>query len=171
VEELHTNVTISLLAMDSLVYFTPVTAPDAEMTIYQNVFHYDKKALLLTYGLALLLGLLALVLGMKSLFQNGVSTDLGFLSILLTTRNKALDDLAWGACLGADPIPERLKSTSVKFGAISNEPFLHQNTDLIDKSGSCVKGAEFRNDLPHAAFAVGDGIKTLRDLQKGVIYV
>jgi hypothetical protein len=167
VEQLHTNVTISLLAVTGLVYLSPVHAPDATLTGFQTVFQYDKKALLLTYGLALLLGLIALAVGMESLFHNGVGTDLGFLSILLTTRNRSLDELARGACLGADPIPESLKKRRVRFAAIKNERL----NLLSEKSGSRVTGADVRNDLPHAAFVVKDTDSEVEDIKKGEIYV
>ncbi|KAH8590354.1 hypothetical protein B0O99DRAFT_634716 [Bisporella sp. PMI_857] len=168
-EQLHANVTVSLLAMNGLVYFTPVAAPDLEINIFRNVFKYDKRALLLTYGLALLLGLLAIAIGIKSLFQNGVSADLGFLSILLTTRSRSLDDLAFGASLGADPISGKLRKQKVTFGATKYD-LVMQNTDLVDKSGSSVNGAEVGADRPHAVFAV-EGRDSFDDLKKGILYV
>jgi hypothetical protein len=169
IEQLHINATISLLAIDDLVYIQPDTAEDMVMTTYQNVFHYDKKALLLPYCLALLLGLLALLTGTEAIVKNGVGMNVGFLSILTTTRNKTLDDLALGACLGAQPMPKNLGTkTRVKFGATETGGAVVQNTELSDKTGSGTDETEVGR-IQHTAFGV-EGIDVVEDIQKGVLY-
>jgi hypothetical protein len=118
IEELHINVTLSLLSVNNLPYFEPALASDVIQTGYAATFRYNRRALLLTYGIAIALGLLAVLIGLKSLFDNGVSMKSGFLSILATTRNPTLDELAHGACLGADPMPEGLQNVKVRFGEV-----------------------------------------------------
>ncbi|KAH0543428.1 hypothetical protein FGG08_002286 [Glutinoglossum americanum] len=116
IQELSTNVTLSLLSIDGLIYQQPQPDTAVTRTSYANVFHYNKRALLLTYGIACLAGLVALAIGLQSYYSNGVSMGSGFLAILATTRNRRLDELAGGACLGADPMPEELRKVKVRFG-------------------------------------------------------
>jgi hypothetical protein len=168
VEQLHINATISLLAINDLVYVQNETAEDMVMTTYPIVFYYDKKALLLPYCLALLLGLLALLAGTEAIVKNGVGMNMGFLSILTTTRNKTLDDLALGACLGAQPMPERLGMKKVKFGATETGGAVVQNRGLSDKTGSGTDETE-AGRIQHTAFGV-EGIDVVEDIQKGVLY-
>jgi hypothetical protein len=75
----------------------------------------------LVYGVALALALLALVIGALAFVRNGVGVNLGFLTVLATTRNPRLDVVARGACLGAEPMPEALRSTRVRYGEIAPE--------------------------------------------------
>ena len=42
----------------------------------------------------------------------------GFLAIMTTTRNPALDDAARGACLGAEGTTDRVKHLKVRFGDV-----------------------------------------------------
>jgi hypothetical protein len=74
--------------------------------------------------LILLLVLPFIVLGLYSLYANGVSaTDGGFLQLLTTTRgSKVIYKAARGGCLGGDEnIPEELKKIRVRFGELINE--------------------------------------------------
>jgi hypothetical protein len=95
--------------------------------------------------------------------------NVGFLSILTTTRNKTLDDLALGACLGAQPMPERLGTKMrVKFGAAETGGAVVQNRGLGDKTRSGTEETE-TSRIQHTAFGV-EGIDVVEDIQKGVLY-
>ena len=192
VEQLHVNATISLLSIENLVYLEPEPATDMVVTTYPNVFQYDRGALLLTYSLALLFGLLALLVGIEALFANGVSMNVGFLSLLTTTRNKTLDDLTRGACLGAEPMPRMLrKMTKVKFGVVESGGMVTHNREgsqsgpdvaeteeetssFLEHAAFDVKGVDvaqgLQKGLKHAAFGV-EGVDVVEDLQKGAPYV
>jgi hypothetical protein len=188
VEQLHVNATISLLSIENLVYLEPEPATDMVVTTYPIVFQYDRSTLLLTYSLALLFGLLALLVGIEALFTNGVSMNVGFLSLLTTTRNKTLDDLTRGACLGAEPMPRMLrKMTKVKFGVVESGGMVAHNREghdvaeteketssLLKHAAFGVTGVDVAQDLQkgpkHAAFGV-KGVDVVEDLQKGAPYV
>lgn len=155
VEQLHFNTTISLLSVDNLMY---KQAQDAKATITTstNVFSYNRSALLLTYGTALTAGLVAVFIGLKSLWDNGVSMGIGFLATLTTTRNRTLDELAAGACLGAEPMPDRLRATEVRFGELSAQSMPKEEAEKL-------RGGDNR----HASFGVSGEIAVL---QYGVPY-
>jgi hypothetical protein len=77
--------------------------------------------MVLVYGVALALALLALVVGALAFVRNGVGVNLGFLTVVATTRNPRLDVAARRACLGAELMSEALRSTRVRFGEIVPE--------------------------------------------------
>lgn len=58
-----------------------------------NVYIYHPKNLLLAYGVALFLALIALVLGACAYVSNGVSHSNSFSSIVRATRNPDLLDI------------------------------------------------------------------------------
>ncbi len=147
VDELHTNVTLGLFAVDGLIYLQPpaAAAPNngsrgdgggggssrgggsssagggwtrVSVSTTRNVFAYDARALLLTYALAAAAGLAAVAVGVRALAANGVSMTAGFTALLATTRNAALDSLMAGRCLGAEPMPAHVKETELRFGEV-----------------------------------------------------
>ncbi|MCJ1467673.1 hypothetical protein MMC07_006298 [Pseudocyphellaria aurata] len=90
IEELSANITLSLLSSDLLS--PPVTA---NVTTAEpiNVYIYHPKNLLLAYGIALFLALIAVVLGACAYVSNGVSHSNSFSSIVRATRNPDLLDI------------------------------------------------------------------------------
>ena len=118
--------------------------------------------------------------------------NVGFLSLLTTTRNKTLDDLTRGACLGAEPMPRMLrKMTKVKFGVVESGGMVAHNrggsqsgpdvaeteeetSSFLKDAAFGVKGVDVAQDLQkglkHAAFGVM-GVDVVEDLQKGAPYV
>ena len=118
VQQLSVNITLSLFGSPAVTYLQPSQA-NVETLITQPVYSYQPFALFLTYGIALGLGLVSLVAGVVTLLSNGVSMDAGFLSVLVTTRNSALDELSQGACLGVTGHHlSRLEETQVRFGEL-----------------------------------------------------
>ena len=162
-EELHVNVTLSLLSIDNLIYMQPQPDTVATITTQSNVFSYNAHPLIITYGTALVLGLIALLVGLKAYFDNGVSIKLGFLNILTTTRSRRLDRLALGTCLGAEPMPQELKKVKVRFGEIDQhtrsvtDSVLHHPTAKGD-------GVTVRSDTDyrHASFGIEDEVQSLQ---------
>ncbi|KAK4168232.1 hypothetical protein QBC43DRAFT_296899 [Cladorrhinum sp. PSN259] len=120
VQQLSVNITLSLFGSPAVTYLQPSQA-SVETVNSRLVYSYQPLALLTTYGVALALGLLALTVGVVTLLQNGVSMDAGFLSVLATTRNSALDELSRGACLGAagDGL-SKLEKVQVRFGELTS---------------------------------------------------
>ena len=92
---------------------------NVETLVTQSVYSYQPFALFLAYGIALGLGLVSLIAGAVALLSNGVSMDAGFLSVLATTRNSALDELSQGTYLGVRGHPlSRLEEAPVRFGEL-----------------------------------------------------
>ncbi|KAH0536665.1 hypothetical protein FGG08_006491 [Glutinoglossum americanum] len=118
IEQLHINVTLSIFSINKLVHLQPQPDTIVTRTKLINIFSYNFRVLLLTYGCAMAAGLVAIAVGLNSYYANGVSMKGGFLAILATTRNRRLDELVGGACLGAEPVLEGVKEVSVKFGEI-----------------------------------------------------
>jgi hypothetical protein len=53
--------------------------------------------------------------------RNGVSQDTLFSTVLLTTRNLELDNLAIGHCLGSDKISDQVGKVQLRFGQIEGD--------------------------------------------------
>lgn len=115
------NITLSSVAAFNLW----TTNVDITQDLSVNVYSFSRPLnLLLPYFLILLLALPLIVLGLYSIYANGVSaTDGGFLQLLTTTRgSKVIDKAAKGGCLGGDEnIPDELKNIRVRFGELINE--------------------------------------------------
>lgn len=62
-----------------------------------------------------------MVLGVRAFYVNGISSSLSFSSILLTTRNQTLDDLAIGHALGSQPLNTTIGATKLRFRIIDGE--------------------------------------------------
>ncbi|KUJ09793.1 uncharacterized protein LY89DRAFT_761537 [Mollisia scopiformis] len=84
----------------------------------RNVYHYNPSPLLLSYGLALLFAILGVALGLYAFHLNGVIHSTAFSSIVATTRNRELDELARGKSLGALPRDERFGGVRLRFGGL-----------------------------------------------------
>ena len=117
-EEMSRNITLSMFSLDNLSYLRMQNNTGVDITTFETTYSYDKRALLVTYGIAVALGLLAIGVGIKSFLDNGVSMRIGFLPIMATTRNPNLDELVGSPCLGADGTMDGFKDIKVKFGQI-----------------------------------------------------
>ena len=95
---------------------TPVT-----LNLVQNIYIYKPFLLVLSYGLAFLFTIPALVVGIWAFYTNGVSHSTSFSAILLTTRNMGLDEISEGHSLGVFPLDPDLGSTRLKFGGVQIE--------------------------------------------------
>lgn len=79
-----------------------------------NVYVYDPKNLYLSYGIALFLALLAIILGALAYVSNGVSHDNSFSSIVRATRNPELLDFDQRRTPGALPLDKNLGQTVLR---------------------------------------------------------
>lgn len=108
-EQLLINATISAIGLGLANQTTTI-----QMQQWETYYLYAQPLqLLLSYGLALLLAVAAVVVGLVSLTNNGVTRDRGFFQILRTTRNPELDQFIKGP--EKDNV-EFLKTTSLRFG-------------------------------------------------------
>jgi len=134
VVDLLTNVTLSLISSLFLPPFpsigTDVVHPAAVYTTVNATivtslprYSYSASILWVLYGTAIGFTMLTVILGTILLIYNGVDGDMSFTQIVVTTRNKALDELSVGACLGGEKISKGILKTSLKFGELQgSEP-------------------------------------------------
>lgn len=119
-QNLFEEIVISLFSEDYL----EVSARDrvaCQMSRFQNNFRYQRTSLWIGYAFSIGLAAASLVVGGFSLIANGISSDTTFSKILVTTRNRTLDDLVTayeGVCLGGDPFPKELEDTQLMFGVV-----------------------------------------------------
>ena len=145
-EEASTNLTLSLFSMQGLSYLYPQPDYLVDRSFSGPIFAYNRRAMLITYGVGLAMGLLAVMAGAKAYSDNGVGMTTGFLSIMATTRNPTLDQHARAACLGSEPASEELRRLKVRFG------------ELLPRSEESGKHGRSR----HAAFGVEGQVMDLR---------
>ncbi|KAL4926437.1 uncharacterized protein BDV17DRAFT_293646 [Aspergillus undulatus] len=132
-EDLSHNFTYSLLSLKGGNTSTDVTA------MYpQNFYTYNDRNLFLAYGVALGVTIASTIVGFLALHKNGVTHSTSFSAALLTTRNPELDGLAFGHCLGSDPLEKEVGRVRLRFGEL-NGPQGHR----------------------HAAFGVKGSVSTL----------
>ncbi|KAG0634740.1 hypothetical protein HOY80DRAFT_1025565 [Tuber brumale] len=99
---------------------------------YENRFHYSPQGLWIGYTLSVIATLASVLIGMHSIYVNGITSDILFSKILVTTRNPTLDRLVKefeGVCLGGDPFPAKLEQTRLMFGIIDEGTHTAFGTD------------------------------------------
>jgi hypothetical protein len=77
------------------------------------------------YGVAIFVSAICIVVGAYMLWDNGVDADMSFSQVLVTTRNRSLDQVCAGANLGGDQITEELKDTPLRFGMLQTGDSQH----------------------------------------------
>lgn len=112
-EDLSHNFTYSLLSLNAANTTVPVIVSSP-----QNFYSYNTRNLLLAYAIALGVSVGCVIVGFLALHENGVSQGTAFSSVLVTTRNSELDQLAVGHCLGRDPIGKEIGEVRLRFGEI-----------------------------------------------------
>jgi len=118
VEKIVTDLGLTLLSIKDLEIALEAKAP-CEKWRYENRFHYSRQGLWIGYTLSVIATLASVLVGMHSIYMNGITSDTLFSKILVTTRNPTLDNLVKdheGVCLGGDPFPEKLEKTELIFG-------------------------------------------------------
>lgn len=122
IEDLSRNVTISLMSSGQGLSRRRM-ATIVQLDSVRNYYVYDRTALLSTYFGATAVVLMWMAVGVFALYQNGVASSTSFSTIMLTTRNSALDRLAKGSSLGSDMLPDEVADTKLKFGRLTNGQF------------------------------------------------
>ncbi|CAG8909080.1 unnamed protein product [Penicillium egyptiacum] len=112
-EDLSHNFTYSLLSLNAANTSVPVMSSSP-----QNFYTYDSRNLLAVYMAALGVTVACVAIGFLALRENGVSQNVSFSSMLLTTRNPELDHLANGNCLGSFELEKEIGETKLRFGEI-----------------------------------------------------
>ncbi|KAL4911902.1 hypothetical protein BDW62DRAFT_206992 [Aspergillus aurantiobrunneus] len=112
-EDLSRNFTYSLLSLNAANTTVPVTVASA-----QNFYSYSRTNLFIAYMTAVAVTLVCVLVGFHALWSNGVPHSTSFSSVLVTTRNPELDHLAFGHCLGSDPLDKEVGKVRLRFGEI-----------------------------------------------------
>ncbi|KAK3988799.1 hypothetical protein QBC44DRAFT_397347 [Cladorrhinum sp. PSN332] len=117
VEELSRNLTLSLFSAEKVLDWNSRTA-NVTISSQANVYSYGSRNLIITYAVTCSMALAAVIIGLFSLFRNGVSHEIGFLTFLLTTRNPRLDNFTLGQSMGAMPHSKSVTDMKLRFGLI-----------------------------------------------------
>jgi len=120
VEKVVSDLGLTLLSIPYLEIALNTTV-ECKKWRYENRFHYNRKSLWVGYAISIFATLVFVIVGMHSIYLNGITSDTLFSKVLVTTRNPTLDNLVEkheGVCLGGDPFPEELEKTRLRFGII-----------------------------------------------------
>ncbi|TVY47725.1 hypothetical protein LOCC1_G002396 [Lachnellula occidentalis] len=97
IEDLANNITISTLSSTD---FTYKSNGRIDFLDTHNVYVYNRTNLIISYGTVIIVSLAAVCIGVASLIDNGVYHYTNFSAFMATTRNRDLDIIARGYCLG-----------------------------------------------------------------------
>lgn len=114
IEELFQNMTLSLFS-DPRFLRDSEEPVNVTRSYTRNTYSYSQRNLLMSYGIALFLALLASIAGCLAIFLNGASYTHKFSTVLRTTTG--LEELvAKNDRTGADPLPKYLSRARVDLG-------------------------------------------------------
>jgi len=117
-EELFQNITISMLSAPELQTNRSALGlanTNVTITTEHNVYEYSSAKLLLAYGLAILLTIIEVVLGLYTMVVKHASFSNKFSSILRASRHAELDSVIdLTDQLGSDPLPRTLANATVQ---------------------------------------------------------
>jgi hypothetical protein len=109
--------------MDRTVNVTvpAITTTLANLTISTThlIHTYNARSLLLPYSAAVFATVIILLAGLYALWTNGVSHTSSFSGLVRTTRNKDLDNLVRGHCLGSDPVDKKIAAQKLQYGLLA----------------------------------------------------
>ncbi|KAK4198222.1 hypothetical protein QBC40DRAFT_205317 [Triangularia verruculosa] len=117
IEDLSRNFTISTMGYEFWEGSAMTTVP-MTITFPQNQYSYQQSTLLITYGGGFAVAFLCLALGAFAVKRNGLISSTAFSTIMLTTRNPDLDDLAAGRWLGSTPLSNDIAKVRLRFGHV-----------------------------------------------------
>jgi hypothetical protein len=127
------------------------TMVDATTTTLPPRYNYSATTLWEIYGVSLGISTVCMAFGWYMLFRNGMDSELSFSQVLVTTRNKSLDRLCYGACLGGETIPKELRRTKLKYG------------ELIDQDGNFDEDERVGDEMhKHACFGLEDEVTFIK---------
>ncbi|KAL1883561.1 hypothetical protein Plec18167_002567 [Paecilomyces lecythidis] len=120
IENMFQNITVSLMSLSELRpdYSSQYAPSDTNVTITtnRNTYAYSRAILWITYGIAILLTLVSILLGMFANRANQGSYSSNFSTIMRTTRNASLSSqIRLADCSGKDPLPKYISDTTISF--------------------------------------------------------
>ncbi|KAM0710657.1 hypothetical protein Q7P35_001395 [Cladosporium inversicolor] len=114
IEELFQNMTLSLFS-DSRFIREQQDPVDVTISYTRNLYSYSQQNLIISYGVALSLALLASIAGCIAIFWNGASYTQKFSTVLRTTTSLG-QVVPEKDRSGADPLPEYLSRARAELG-------------------------------------------------------
>ncbi|GAD98482.1 hypothetical protein ACLA_046040 [Paecilomyces variotii No. 5] len=120
IEHMFQNITVSLMSLSQLRpdYSSPYAPSDTNVTITttRNAYAYSRAILWITYGIAIFLTLVSILLGIVANRANQGSYSSNFSTIMRTTRNASLSSqIRLADCSGKDPLPKYISDTTISF--------------------------------------------------------
>ncbi|KAJ9300723.1 hypothetical protein DTO271G3_1887 [Paecilomyces variotii] len=120
IEDMFQNITVSLMSLSQVQTdsSSPYARSDTNVTIIENrnTYAYSRAILWITYGIAIFLTLLSVLLGMLANRANQGSYSSTFSTIMRTTRNATLSsEIRPADCSGKDPLPEYVSDSTISF--------------------------------------------------------
>ena len=103
-----------LLVSNNTSVAVEMIAVAANFSNYETIYRYSPLTLWQGYGIALGLCSMCVMLGSYMISKNGVSGDMSFSQVLVTTWNSSLDELSEGSGLGGEYISQRLLRRKVQ---------------------------------------------------------
>ncbi|KAI5194538.1 hypothetical protein E4T39_08616 [Aureobasidium subglaciale] len=100
---------------------TPYYPPPVNVTsiTYQNLYAYSAMMLWLSYGVALFLATITVVVGSMAIFSSGFSYSSTFSTVLRTTSHATISsDISRNDATGQDPLPEHLCKATISFDRV-----------------------------------------------------
>lgn len=121
VQDLHFNVTVSLLSLAPQLLYTDNGTVTAEVSTTANVWRYSPLVLVAAYAAAALLDALAVVAGVLAMVRNRGVYGLEFSRVVATTRASGrLDAMVAGWEDGLEPMPKEVGEGKVMYGVVTN---------------------------------------------------
>ena len=152
VEKLVSDLALTLLAIPYLEIALNTTV-ECKKWRYENRFHYNRRSLWIGYAISIFATLVFVIIGMHSIYINGITSDTLFSKVLVTTRNPTLDKLVRdheGVCLGGDPFPEVLEQTRLRFGIIDRgDGGTHTAFGTVDETSVMLGSKRYRGLEDH----------------------
>ena len=117
-----TNADLSLRTNYSGTDYPPPT--NVTFVDYSSFYAYSPFTLWLSYGIAILVGLVPVVLGYMAIIDTSLSYSMSFSTVLRTTSHTVISaTISSQDAVGQDPLPKHLARASVTFGdRWQNEP-------------------------------------------------
>jgi hypothetical protein len=114
------NITLSAFSLGTWKENVSVTS-----TLYRNTYQFShKRNLILPYSICLSVAIVFAVIGMWSLFQNGIpAADGGFLQVMMATRGDTQMErlVLKNGSMAADDMLKKLGSLKVRYGELVSQ--------------------------------------------------
>jgi hypothetical protein len=163
-QDFFEDMIITLLSEPHLVIAANTSVP-CEKSQTVNVYVYQREGLWIGYAIVVCVTLGFIVVGIWSIYQNGVASGTTFSRIMVTTRNPTLDKLSVGACLGGDPLGKELQRTKLRFGVLLEDDRGVGDTGSFGRIEHCAFGTEHETKeiVKHGVYA---GLKKWRRVEE-----